>query len=180
MDISDEEIRKVIGELHIRNKELREGKMRNKESFVYDVERLKEEVLELKKQHNYDKAVIKILKINLRKGRSGQGRTEKLAAKEKEKNKLLERLQAVYDENIKLKQDLQVQDQDYKLKISKLNALNSEMTKMLNAKYPAMTDKNVPKGDAAAHVAVLRLKMKGMTEESDELKQKIEKYESDV
>jgi len=181
IDISDEDIRKIIGELNYKNKELRESRITNKDIFPYDVERLKQIVLDLKKQSNFDKAAIKILKIKLRKGgKATMGRSENLMTKEKEKDKLLGRLQAVYDENLRLKQELQVQEQDFKTRIGKLNALNSELTKQLNSKFPLIHDKDATKSDIAAQAASLRLKVKALTEENYDLKQKLQGHENEV
>jgi len=181
IDISDDEIRKVIEDLSNKNKELKENKIRNKDIFPYDVERLKYDLLELKKQSNYDKAAIKILKINLNKKMKGKmGRKEKTFTKEKEKDKLLERLQAVYDDNVRLKQEIHVKDQEHKNKVNKLNALNSELTKQLNAKFPMLNEKDVSKSDSAAQAAALRLKVKGLNEQITDFKQKINNYEDDV
>jgi len=181
IDISDDEIRKVIEDLSNKNKELKENKIRNKDIFPYDVERLKYDLLELKKQSNYDKAAIKILKINLNKKMKGKmGRKEKTFTKEKEKDKLLERLQAVYDDNVRLKQEIHVKDQEHKNKVNKLNALNSELTKQLNAKFPMLNEKDVSKSDSAAQAAALRLKVKGLNEQITDFKQKINNYEDDI
>jgi len=181
IDITDDEIRKVIEDLSNKNKELKENKIRNKEFFPYDVERLKYDLLELKKQSNYDKAAIKILKINLGKKMKGKlGRTERNLTKEKEKDKLLERLQAVYDDNVRLKQEIHVKDQEYKNKIGKLNALNSELTKQLNAKFPVIPDKDLSKTDSAAQAAALRLKVKSLNEQIHDLKEKVLQYENNV
>ena len=181
IDITDDEIRKVIEDLSNKNKELKENKIRNKEFFPYDVERLKYDLLELKKQSNYDKAAIKILKINLGKRMKGKlGRTERNLTKEKEKDKLLERLQAVYDDNVRLKQEIHVKDQEYKNKIGKLNALNSELTKQLNAKFPVMPEKDLSKTDSAAQAAALRLKVKSLNEQIHDLKEKVLNYENNM
>lgn len=108
------------------------------------------------------------------------GRTERNLTKEKEKDKLLERLQAVYDDNVRLKQEIHVKDQEYKNKIGKLNALNSELTKQLNAKFPVIPDKDLSKTDSAAQAAALRLKVKSLNEQIHDLKEKVLQYENNM
>jgi len=108
------------------------------------------------------------------------GRKEKTFTKEKEKDKLLERLQAVYDDNVRLKQEIHVKDQEHKNKVNKLNALNSELTKQLNAKFPMLNEKDVSKSDSAAQAAALRLKVKGLNEQITDFKQKMTNYEDDI
>ena len=57
----------AVRDLHFKNKLLQENVVKNKETFPYDIERLKEEVLELKKKNNYQEALIKILKVQINK-----------------------------------------------------------------------------------------------------------------
>ncbi len=130
--------------------------------------------MELKNKNNYNTAIIQLLKIQVHK----LALARPAFTAEKNRDKLIEKLESMYIENQQLKQSLDVKDQDFKVKLGKLQRLNSELVKQLNLKSKNKNDESaisqtpVEGTLLGSHNAALRLKINGLIDRNKELEQR--------
>jgi len=179
-DIVDDTMKDVVKELYTKNKILRENRLKNKETFPYDNERLKEEILDLKHKNNYANALIKLLKIQVNKldFRKPTFRTEK------NKDKLIDKVEELYEENMRLKQEMHAKDQEFRIKFAKLQKYNSELVKLANTKIiqkeKTEIQNKAPRPETANQMVKLRLKVAELTEKVKSLEHTISTYQKEV
>ena len=135
VDPNDPEVKAVIRELYEKNKFVSQNKIRNKDKFPYDIERLKDMVLALKEERNYDRAVIKLLKFKLNKlGTStGVSRPPLKRPSSAAKTGTFKSVEDLEEELNRLKHYISEAEKAYKIKISRMEIQNNKIMKILNA-----------------------------------------------
>ena len=122
-------------ELYEKNKFVTQNRIRNKDKFPYDIERLKDMVMALKEERNYDRAVIKLLKFKLNKMATGTGvgRPPMKRPPSATKSSTFKSVEDLEEELNRLKHYISESEKAYKIKISRMEIQNNKIMKILNA-----------------------------------------------
>lgn len=122
-------------ELYEKNKFVTQNRIRNKDKFPYDIERLKDMVMALKEERNYDRAVIKLLKFKLNKMATGTGvgRPPMKRPSSTTKSSTFKSVEDLEEELNRLKHYISESEKAYKIKISRMEIQNNKIMKIVNA-----------------------------------------------
>ena len=146
-----------------KNKQLKSTFFKNKITFEYDIEKLKDEILDLKRHQAYDRAMIRLLKIQLYKASFQAKDKEPFFRKTLMATSSQKSSEDLIDEINKLKQTLHEKEHEFKIRYSRVINMNAKLTKILNSrkiKFQQDLEKNMKENDNNDKTIILTEKEK--------------------